>query len=161
MLLDQWANRWGVSHQALSELKQLMGIGEFVPKPPSTANKSEDAVQTMLRINASKAGRRYWRNNVGACKDENGRIIRYGLANESTRVNHSIKSSDLIGITPVVITQDMVGSTVGQFTAIEVKKEDWNPQKKLDDHETSQLKFLILVQSLGGRAHFANKGDMI
>lgn len=97
------------------------------------------------------------RNNNGAAQDKTGRLIRFGLGHISP--NQQIKSSDLIGITKIVITPDMVGKTIGVFTAIEVKKADWNPNKKLDDHEIKQLNFLNFVTSMGGISAFANSVD--
>jgi len=101
------------------------------------------------------------RNNSGACVDETGRLVRYGLGNISKKHQRISASSDLIGITQVVITPEMVGKTLGVFTAIEVKKEDWNPEKKLDKHETSQCNFLTWVKSLGGIASFCNNKDQL
>ena len=157
-LLDQWASKWQIHPSAIHELKQIMSIGEFMPMPEG--GESEAAVQKRKQLEASANGDRLWRNNVGACKDEKGNFIRYGLCNESARVNSMIKSSDLIGITQVIITQDMVGSTIGQFTAVEVKHAGWNPKKKLDAHEQGQAKFLMLVISLGGRAYFSNGSEL-
>ena len=53
--------------------------------------------------------------------------------------------SDLFGITPVVITPDMVGQTVGVFTALEVKTETGRVSKQ-------QRAFLDAVIAAGGRA---------
>lgn len=92
-------------------------------------------------------------------KDLTGRMVRYGLGNVSP--NQQTKSSDLIGITTVTITLDMVGQTIGVFTAIEVKKEDWNIEKKLDKHETFQLNFLNWVKLRGGLGGFCNSVDEI
>ena len=119
--------------------------------------KSENRVQTAARLTASRQGKRLWRNNNGACKDENGRLIRYGLGNDSKRLNSKVKSSDLIGITPVVITQEMVGQTVGIFTSVECKKEGWvytgTPR------EVAQAAWLTIVRSMGGIGKFINKGS--
>jgi len=61
-------------------------------------------------------------------------------------------SSDIIGILPVVVTQEMVGKTVGLFFACEVKKEDG---VKGED----QIRFNDLVKSFGGVAGFAFNTD--
>lgn len=89
--------------------------------------------------------------------DQNGRPVRYGLCNESAIQNKNIKSSDLIGITPITITQEMVGQKIGVFTAIEVKKENW--KFKGDERENAQLNFITWIKSLGGRAGFASSID--
>ena len=87
---------------------------------------SEAAVQQHVRVEHCKATNgQIWRNNVGACTDDTGRMIRYGLGNDSAQLNAEIKSSDLIGITPTLITPDMVGYWLGVFTAYEVKPSGW------------------------------------
>lgn len=119
--------------------------------------KSEHEVQDDLRRAATEAGWRVWRNNVGVAFDATGRPVRYGLANDSTAVNTHIKSSDLVGIRPVTVTAEMVGTVIGQFVAIEVKHERW--KYKGTDRERAQFKFLSLVGSMGGSAAFST-GDL-
>ena len=70
-------------------------------------------------------------------------------------MNDAIKSSDLIGIRPVVITEQHVGTVIGQFVAREIKAGDWKYRGSA--REKAQGKFLELVASLGGDAAFANK----
>lgn len=53
--------------------------------------------------------------------------------------------SDTFGLVPVVITQDMVGRTIGQFVAGEVKAPRGKPSDK-------QRAFLEAVTRNGGRA---------
>jgi hypothetical protein len=152
--LTTWAARNGVSTQALTELILLMtGQPQHVNIPKST--NSEAFIQSQVLLEAPRVGARLWRNNVGACEDKTGRIIRYGLANESKQQNKICKSSDLIGIKPILITREMVGSTVGQFVAREVKHPNWS--YKGDDHEVGQLNFLQIIVALGGDAQFVNK----
>ena len=112
--------------------------------------KNEAQIQAEIRLAASGLGWLLWRNNVGACVDAQGRHIRYGLCNESQRVNRSIKSSDLIGIRPVTITADMVGHVIGQLAAIEVKREGWKYSGSA--REQAQTRFIELVRRHGGYA---------
>lgn len=118
--------------------------------------KDESTVQQEVQIQGMYHSCTLMRNNSGACVDETGRLIRYGLGNVSKKHQENSASSDLIGITKVVITPDMVGKTLGVFTAIEVKKEDWNENKKLDKREQAQSNFITWVKSLGGFAGFCN-----
>ena len=118
-----------------------------------TRKTSEDAVQSMVRRDFAFIGP-IWRNNNGACYDKTGRLIRYGLGNDSAKVNKKIKSSDLIGITPVVVTPEMVGQTIGVFTAVECKPSDWKLRAS-DDRGQAQLMFHMIVHAHGGYAGFA------
>lgn len=120
--------------------------------------KTEGQVQQHIRLDAVKVGTTLWRNNNGACLDDTGRLIRYGLGNDSEKINKVIKSSDLIGITPILITPDMVGQVVGVFTAIEVKRESWNPHM-LTDREEAQLNFINHVIQKGGYGGFATSPE--
>ena len=113
----------------------------------------EAKVQQLVRLEAAKQGVILWRNNVGALPSENGRIIRYGLANDSGKVNRVLKSSDLIGITPVVIEPRHLGRKMGLFTAIETKASDW--EWTHTDREQAQLNFLQLVVANGGIGQFS------
>ena len=115
---------------------------------------SESEVQAKLRLAAAKRGAALWRNNSGACRDETGRLIRYGLGNDSAKLNAVWKSSDLIGITPVRITPDMIGRAIGVFTAVEVKREDW--VWRATPREKAQNQFLKDVARRGGIGLFAN-----
>lgn len=115
---------------------------------------NEGAVQQRLRLEAARLNTLMWRNNVGACEDKSGRVIRYGLANDSKALNGIFKSSDLIGITPIFITPDMVGEFVGVFTAIESKREGWHMTPS-DDRAKAQLTFHDAVRQYGGYAGFA------
>jgi hypothetical protein len=83
---------------------------------------------------------RLWRNNCGALKDAEGRLVRYGVANPG--------GSDLIGWKVVTVTPDMVGRKVAIFTAIEVKGERGKPTE-------AQAKFLACVALDGGLAGVA------
>ena len=155
-LLTQWAARHGVSQVALTELRVMMGVDTDPAKCTAKAG-SEAAVQTDVRLAASRKGWRLWRNNNVALKDQNGRLVRAGLCNDSKELNAKVKSSDLIGIKPVVITPDMVGHTVGVFLAREMKRPGWKYTGT--PREKAQKAFIELVLSLGGDAAFST-GDI-
>lgn len=160
MKLSQWAKIWGVSDEALADLRAGLGIDDNVnPLPTTTYSASEAAVSNIIRLEASNKGCRLWRNNVGATYTTNGDFIRYGLANSSAGENKQIKSADLIGIRPVLITPDMVGRTIGQFLSREVKAGDW--VFKGTDRELAQMRWAALITSLGGDAKFATKEGTI
>jgi len=78
-------------------------------------------------------------------------MVRYGLGNDSAQVNAKLKSSDLIGITPV--------GGVGVFTSYEIKKPGWRYAGT--PREVAQLRWLELVVSLGGIGKFiSDVGDL-
>jgi len=114
--------------------------------------KSEALVQSLVRIEAQSRAMHLFRNNSGAFKDETGRLVRYGLANEGKALNAVLKSADLIGWTRHTIRPEDVGRTVAIFTSIECKPEDWKPDNS--DRYRAQLAWLELVVSCGGIAKF-------
>lgn len=120
---------------------------------------SEADIQAKVRLEAASKGARLWRNNVGCLRCPDGSYLRYGLANDSSAVNDVFKSSDLIGIKPILITQDMVGSTIGQFIAREVKRPDW--VYKATGHEKAQKAFIDFINSMGGDASFCTNTGTI
>lgn len=153
--LLEWQRKHGITAEALADLVAMVGLDV----PRSTKNTPEARVQDEARLLASKMGWRLFRNNVGVLKDERGVPVRYGIANDSPAMNKRIKSSDLIGIRPVVITHDMVGSTIGQFVAREVKKAGW--KYKGTEHEQAQLAFGTLIIGLGGDFKFySGEGEL-
>jgi hypothetical protein len=158
MILDIWAEKWGIPDSAINELKMMMGAYSY-QEPRLEFPLSESAVLNLVRLEASQAGCRLWRNNVGATYTENGSFIRYGLANDSAKLNAVIKSADLIGIRPVKITAEMVGRTIGQFMSREIKSSDWKYTGT--DRERAQLEWGMLVLSLGGNACFATNTGTI
>ena len=153
--LLEWQRKHGITAEALADLVTMVGLDV----PRSTKDTPEARVQDEARLLASKMGWRLFRNNVGVLKDERGVPVRYGICNDSPAMNKRIKSSDLIGIRPVEITQDMVGSTIGQFVAREVKKAGW--KYKGTEHEEAQLAFGTLIIGLGGDFRFwSGEGEL-
>ena len=84
-----------------------------------------------------------FRNNCGKLMDRNGRLVQFGVGNPG--------GSDLIGWTPVTITEEMVGQTLAVFTAIECKSAIGQPTD-------AQVSFLEAVRRQGGRAGIARSG---
>ena len=116
-------------------------------------SKSEAHLLNELILHYGQKGLgRLFRNNRGACYDQTGRLIRYGLANESKAVDKVLKSSDLIGITKVMITQELVGKILGVFTSLECKKPGWKFTGT--DREIAQQHWLNLTIINGGIARF-------
>jgi len=136
-----WADAWGVPKEAIDDLLSRLTVSYDM-----TETTGEAEAQNQIRLEAPKHNARIWRNNVGACTDNTGRFIRYGLANDSKRMNKHIKSSDLIGIT----TND---AGYGIFTAIEVKRPGWKYRGTA--REQAQARWLTLVNTMGGIGVFA------
>lgn len=151
MILNVWAKKWNISIEAIRDLQRLLTCRTG---PQTDDKRPESAVQACIRLEACRAGVRLWRNNVGAVLAEDGRMIRYGLANDSKELNRHIKSSDLIGIRPVLIGPEHVGGFIGQFVAREVKHAGWSYRGAA--REKAQLSFLELVSGMGGDACFAS-----
>lgn len=114
--------------------------------------KSEAEIQQSIQLEAPKMGVTLMRNNNVAFKDESGRMVRAGLGNVSP--NQPFKSSDLIGWTEIIVTEEMIGQRLAIFTAIEVKSEKWKPSK--DEREEKQNNFIKWVKSRGGIASMVN-----
>jgi hypothetical protein len=151
--LQQWAERNHITPEALAELHLILSVPDV--RPPTGAAGSEAGVQSALRLAASKAGGRLWRNNVGA-GEVGGQFMRWGLANDSKQMNGIVKSADLIGIWPVVIQPRHIGQTLGQFWSVEVKRPGWHYTGT--KREVAQLTWRNHILSLGGLASFNNTG---
>lgn len=133
------------AHDEIERLRNALASAQSAGDTDVTpgASGSEQALQAALRVHAPKRGARLYRNNNGACLDENGRMIRYGLGNDSKKLNDVWKSSDLIGI-----------CADGKFLAVEVKKPGWKLTPG-DKRGQAQLKFIETIRAMGGRAGFA------
>ena len=147
--IHKWATRNGVSADAISELYTIFGM---FPESDSNAIGDESLVQVEVRLEASRNGVRLFRNNVGALIDSRGVPVRYGLANDSKKVNSVIKSADLIGWRTVTITPEHVGQQIAQFVSRECKRRGWKYTGGA--HEVAQLAWLKLVVAGGGDAKF-------
>lgn len=100
---------------------------------------SEQRIQQEIRIACSTGDTRLFRNNTGTLRDQHGRPVQFGLCKGS---------ADLIGWKRVIVTPEMVGSTVAVFLSIEVK----TPTGRL---RPEQQQWLDAVQAAGGIAGVA------
>ena len=116
---------------------------------------SETPVQSGARLLHAQMGGQNWRNNTGAAMID-GRMVRWGLCNDSAQLNKRIKSSDIIGITPLLIQPEHVGRVVGIFTALEAKHRGWHMIPS-DARACAQQAFHDIVKNVGGFAGFVTE----
>jgi hypothetical protein len=121
--------------------------------------KPEPQVLNETRLAAARRDMTLFRNNSGALCNQFGRLVRYGLGHESKALNAEYKSSDLIGITTRVVTEEDVGKTVGLFTSLEIKPEGWVYGK--EPREVAQKRWLDMVKRLGGIGEFVSDAQQI
>jgi hypothetical protein len=117
-----------------------------------------------VRERASDWRIRLFRNNSGALPNpDTGIPVRFGLGNESKESNKELKSGDLVGWTPVVITQEMVGKTVPVFTNIEAKPAGFKHRDVYPKsmREYGQNNWNVLVVNAGGIAGFASTAEEV
>ena len=104
---------------------------------------SEAQLQQQIRL-VGTGPVRLFRNNVGSLPDpRTGRLVTFGLAPGS---------GDLIGWRSLLITPEMVGTTVAVFVSIEVKA----PRGRVSP---AQQQWLSAVQGAGGLATVARSID--
>ena len=138
-LLTQWAAVWGIPPAALANLTACLTLADF---QPSEAGRSEAAVQADIRLAASQRGDLVlWRNNSGALTDDAGRLIRFGLGNDSAAANKRMKSADLIGI----------HRPSGRFVSIEVKRPGWK-HSDASERDRAKAAWAATVAAMGGVA---------
>lgn len=158
---------WQARHpQAAAELNQILGAIPW-PATDRTQEKSEAWAQQRARMDIARQGAMAWRNNNGATTTKTKANcpkcgfdftikqppIRYGLANDSQKLNEKIKSSDLILAIPRIITPMMVGSVIAQFGTVECKRPGWTYRGT--EPEIAQLAWLQLIAKIGGYATFS------
>lgn len=163
---------WAARHpQAAAELHEMTGAIPW-PATEQTDGKSEAWAQQRARLNIAHAGALSFRNNVGATPAKvpvtcpkcglrhnlKQTPVRYGLANDSQKLNKTIKSSDLILAIPRRITAEMVGTTIAQFGAVECKPPGWG--YRATEREVGQAAFHALILGIGGYAAFST-GEVV
>jgi hypothetical protein len=146
--LHDWAQAWGIPPAALQDL--MHRLAPVMLGAPTDEKLSEAGVTSQVRQEASSKGVLLFRNNVGALTDVEGRLIRYGLANDSPQMNKAYKSGDWIGIRPVTILPEHVGMVLGQFVSREVKRAGWRYTGK--GREEAQMRWCAMVNARGGDA---------
>jgi hypothetical protein len=99
----------------------------------------EGMIQAAILRTCNAGPVRLFRNQVGMAFGADGRSVQFGLCPGS---------SDLIGWRSIVITPGMVGTTIAQFAAVEVKSARGKPR---DD----QVAFIEAVRRAGGCAGVA------
>jgi hypothetical protein len=100
---------------------------------------SEQELQQRIRLELGRGPVRLWRNNVGALRDQRGRLVTYGLCPGS---------SDLIGLRRITVDPEHLGQQLAVFCAIEIKSQRGQPTPE-------QQQFLAAVEQLGGWAGVA------
>lgn len=151
MRLCAWVARWGVPPEAMRDLRAALGRtgGLVYDGPPVRPHADETERGAAYRLAVQSWGGTLMRNNNGVAHQPDGRPIRYGLGNESQKLQATCKSSDWIGIAPG-----------GRFLAVEDKPPGWRFSPG-DEHTAGQWRFLARVNELGGVGMFATHPDDI
>lgn len=154
MIVRAWAAKWGIPLAAIEDLERRMGmrVDALTVASLTDAEASEARAVSEVRLEASRKNVRLWRNNNGAFKDASGRVVRYGLANDSAKLNRVLKSPDLIGWKRVLIEPRHVGMVIGQSVLREVKHKGWTHVS--GEHEEAQAAFIELAVADGCDARF-------
>ncbi len=105
-------------------------------------------------------GGAFWRNNSGACYDDTGRLVRFGLGNDSAKLWETYKTGDQVFCVPVTIQPHHVGRVFGVMGMFEDKKRGWHLTAG-DKRGHAQLNALQHVQSLGGIVGFITEPDQV
>lgn len=147
--LHSWLADWlppELHSAALADLQQRLAP----PASVSIATSSEGAALNAVRLEAGRRGWRLFRNNLGAMQDpRTGRVVRYGLANESKQMNEAVKSGDLIGPVPMIVEQHHVGRQIALFGSVECKAKGARTDP---ERIAAQERWRDLVLSMGGYA---------
>lgn len=119
--------------------------------------KYEAPVLANVRLEACRMAKcglpmRLLRNNRGTFRTlDSKRVVSAGLEAEG--------SSDLLGITTLVITPEMVGISLGVVTVAEVKRPGWT--KPTNEHERTQENFINQVNKRGGIGFFIENHESL
>jgi hypothetical protein len=125
---------------------------------------SEQEIQQRILLACSKGPSRLWRNNVALAwtgqaqqiKQRGQVVVSPGdVVIRNARPLHAglcRGSADLIGLSSVTVTPDMIGQRLAVFAAVEVKSATGRATPE-------QLAFIDVVQQMGGFAGVARSVD--
>ncbi len=117
---------------------------------------TEAQLQSLVRLHAHKYKSLLMRNNSGVLVNSiTNRPVRFGLGNDSSRLNKVFKSPDLIGITQ---QRCPCGKLYGVFTGLEIKTPGWKFNKNNQVH-VAQNNFLNEIRKRNGIADFISTMD--
>lgn len=150
MTLDDWMKKWGISEEAITDLADSISYGITSDIPKNIITESD--VMNCVRMEASLNNAVLMRNNVGALMDARGRPVRFGLMNDSKKLNQTVKSHDLIGFRKKLIDVNDVGKTLPIFLTRECKKPGW--KYKGVGREKAQLAFALWLLAAGADSGF-------
>lgn len=156
-VFETWADAHGIT--AAARLDWYARQGMLGARSEDSEGRSESNVSSRSRLEAGRRGYSLWRNNSGVLNNEAGIPVRFGLANDSKRVNQVIKSGDYISCVPTLILPHMVYKTFGLFASLEMKHEDWKYTGT--EREVAQFNWNNLVISRGGFARFITSPDQL
>lgn len=130
-------------------------------KKSSMAYLIEKNLKNSIIKDCSEYGMTMFNNPVGtAWVGAYNPVMRAVLNPQPITYGLTVGSSDLIGITPIKITEDMVGKTVGVFTGIEVKLDknghygETTGQRKFGEFITKNGGFYILADCFDDVVNF-------
>lgn len=151
--LTEWAHKHGVTGAALRELIEIIypDVNSLIPDPESYENESQ--VQAQIRLEAPKHGAWLGRNNRGAMMNDKGRLVRFGLANDSDKIDKVFKTGDLVGGTQRMVMPEHIGQIWDIYTNVEVKEPGWRFTPG-DKRAVAQLACINYHRKRGGIAGF-------
>lgn len=148
-MIEGWVQRWQLPAQAIEELRALFITSPAEDEIPIVGTEGD--VQALIREAAASMGHYLWRNNSGATTTDTGSYVRFGLGNDSKKLNDTYKSPDLVGI------RSQVGNLPLRPLLIEVKEPGWKWSG--NKREVGQLNFMQHAASLGALCGFCQSVD--
>jgi len=121
----------------------------------------ETTAKRLVLLRAGQYRARLFKNNTGVAYTKDSRPVFFGLGNDGTKNDESIRTPDDVGWTTITVTPEMVGKEIAVFTAIDSKKAGFRVKSDYTKgtREYGQNKFFELVKKSGGIAGFASCAD--